>query len=112
MGISVPMGFCFGGNLKIVMLSRHGCFRVMKEALPLIARGHEVHLIVNQLTQGSEHFTTVCVYQELDQLYSAIRFYAKDADIFHAHNEPAWFVSVCKDIGVKQPVVLDIHDSH
>jgi glycosyltransferase involved in cell wall biosynthesis len=106
------MGFCFGGNLKIVMLSRHGCFRVMKEALPLIARGHEVHLIVNQLTQGSEHFTTVCVYQELDQLYSAIRFYAKDADIFHAHNEPAWFVSVCKDIGVKQPVVLDIHDSH
>jgi glycosyltransferase involved in cell wall biosynthesis len=94
------------------MLSRHGCFRVFKEALPLINLGHEVHLVANTITQGSEHMTTVMQYQELDQLYNAIKLHAKDADIFHAHNEPAWFVSVCKDLGVKQPVVLDIHDSH
>jgi len=98
--------------MKIVMLSRHGCIRaVCKEALPLIERGHEVHLIVNKITQGSERFHSVFVYQDTDQLYAAIKMH-KDADVFHAHNEPSWFVTMIKDVNQHTPVILDIHDSH
>lgn len=97
--------------MKVVMLSRHGCFRVFKEAIPLMERGHEVHLIVNKVTQGAERLTSTTVYQDTDQLYEAIKMHA-DADVFHAHNEPSWFVTMIKDINQKVPVVLDIHDSH
>ena len=93
------------------MLSRHGCFRVFKEALPLLERGHDVHLIVNKVTQGAERMKSVCSYQDTDQFYNALKLH-KDADIFHAHNEPAWFVTMVKDIFPDIPVVLDIHDSH
>lgn len=93
------------------MLSRHGCFRVFKEAIPLIERGHEVHLIVNKVTVGAERMKSVSVYQDTDQLYEAIKRYS-DADIFHAHNEPSWFVTMVKDVNQKVPVILDIHDSH
>ena len=98
-------------RLKIVMLSRHGCFRCMKEAIPLINAGHEVHFIVEKFTQYAEEFATVSLYADQDQLYNAIRLH-KDADIFHAHNEPSWFVTVVKDTGVKAPVILDMHDSN
>lgn len=98
--------------MKIVFLSRHGCIRATaKEALPLIERGHEVHLIVNKITQGSERFASVQVYQDTDQLYEGIKSHS-DADVFHAHNEPSWFVTMVKDVNRRTPVVLDIHDSH
>jgi hypothetical protein len=35
----------------------------------------------------------------------------KDADIFHAHNEPSWFVTVVKEQLNNAKVVLDVHDS-
>jgi hypothetical protein len=97
--------------LKIVMLSRHGCIRVTKVAMPLMEKGHEVHLIVNKVTQGAERFKSCMVYQDTEQLYAAIKMHS-DADIFHAHNEPSWFVTMVKDVNQKIPVVLDIHDSH
>lgn len=93
------------------MLSRHGCFRVMKEAIPLIEKGHDVHLIVNKITQGSERFSSVSVYQDTDQFYNALKLH-RNADIFHAHNEPSWFVTMVKDMIQDVPVILDIHDSH
>lgn len=96
--------------MKVVMLSKHGCMRVMKMALPLMEKGHEVHLIVGNLTNYSECFKTVTVFQDVNQLYNAIKLH-KDADIFHAHNEPSWFVTVAKETFPKKPVVLDVHDS-
>lgn len=97
--------------MKVVFISRHGCFRTAKEAMPLLAKGYDVHLITERVTQGSEHFKTVMQYQDLDQLYNAVKVH-RDADIFHAHNEPSWFVTVVKDLGIKAPVVLDVHDSN
>jgi hypothetical protein len=97
--------------MKIVMLTRHACIRVFKQAIPLIERGHEVHLITNKVSQGAERCASTAVYQDTDQLYAAIKMHA-DADVFHAHNEPSWFVTMVKDVNQKTPVVLDIHDSH
>jgi hypothetical protein len=83
----------------------------MKESIPLIDKGYDVHLITEKVTQYSERFTTVTTYQHGQQLYDAIRLHA-DADLFHCHNEPSWFVTTVKDVGMKQPVVLDMHDSN
>jgi glycosyltransferase involved in cell wall biosynthesis len=93
------------------MLTRHACMRVFKQAHPLLERGHEVHLITNKLSQGFERCTSVTVYNDTDQLYAAIKLH-KDADVFHAHNEPSWFVTTVKDVNQRIPIVLDIHDSH
>lgn len=100
-----------GRKLKIVMLTRHGCIRVYKQAIPLIERGHEVHLVTEKLSQGYERCASVMAYADTDQLYAAIKMHA-DADVFHAHNEPSWFVTAVKDVNQKIPIVLDIHDSH
>lgn len=83
----------------------------MKEGMALIRAGHEVHLVVERLAQFYERFTSVCVYADVEQLYEAIRIH-KDADVFHAHNEPSWFVTVVKDQGIDVPVILDCHDSN
>lgn len=82
----------------------------MKEALPLISTGYTVHLIANKVTQFSEHLKTVSVFQDHDQLVNAIALF-KDADIFHCHNEPSWFVTAVKEVWPNKPVVLDMHDS-
>lgn len=82
----------------------------MKEAFPLIQRGHDVHLIVESVRQGSEQFKTVNVWQDTDQLYEAIKLH-KDADVWHAHNEPSWFVTAIKELLPSARVVLDVHDS-
>lgn len=91
------------------MLARHCCVRVHKEAIPLINNGHEVHLIAEQATRYSENYATVMLYHDQEQLYNAIRLH-KDADVFHAHNEPSWFVTAVKDCGINAPVILDMHD--
>jgi len=96
--------------MKIVEISQHGCVRVMKQALPLLARGHDVHLVVNKVTQFSEQLKTVTTFQDQDQLYEAVKLHG-DADVFHVHNEPCWGVTVCKEIFPKKAVVLDLHDS-
>ena len=86
--------------------------RVFKQAIPLIERGHEVHLITNKVSQGSNRCASVHVYEDTDQLYAAIKSFGDTADVFHCHNEPSWFVTMIKDVNQNTPVVLDIHDSH
>lgn len=92
------------------MLTRHCCIRVMKQALPLLARGHKVHLITEKVAQYADHCTTVTMYDSQDHLYESIKLHS-DADIFHCHNEPSWFVTCCKETFWDKPVVLDVHDS-
>jgi len=57
-----------------------------------------------------EMYETLTLYHNSEQLESSIKLF-EDADIFHCHNEPAWFVSIIKSIFPDKPVVLDCHDS-
>lgn len=95
---------------KVLKLTYHCCIRVIKEAMPLIARGHEVHVVAAKVTQYADHFSSISVYNDQNQLISAIRAHA-DCDVIHCHNEPSWFVSVAKETLPDKPVVLDVHDS-
>lgn len=96
--------------MKIVMVARHCCIRVQKMALPLMSRGHEVHVITNKYPAFGEKYDSVAMYQNHEQLEAAIRLH-RDADIFHVHNEPSWYITVVKQTLGDVPVVLDVHDS-
>jgi hypothetical protein len=95
---------------KIVFLGYHSCMRLMKEAIALMNLGYKLHLITHKITQYSDLFETVMVYQDIRQMRTAIRQH-KDALLFHCHNEPSWFVSAVKEQLPDMPVILDIHDS-
>lgn len=96
--------------MKIVFISGHSCIRVHKQGLPLIDAGHEVHLIAKKQVAFSEFYKTFIHYSDIGQCIEGIKLHS-DADIFHCHNEPSWFVSAVKEIFPDKPVILDVHDS-
>lgn len=97
--------------MKIVKVANHACVRVQKMAIPLIQKGHEVHLIAHALPTYGEYYKTINVCANLDQMANAIDRFA-DADIFHCHNEPSYFVTLIKERFPDKPVILDVHDSY
>lgn len=98
-------------KLKICMISGHGCVRVQKIAIPLLERGHEVHLICSRTPTYFEQYDTVVTAPTVRQYLNAIDLYKDKVDIFHVHNEPSWYVTAVKERS-DTPVVLDVHDSH
>jgi len=96
--------------MKIVEIARHCCIRVQKQAIPLMDKGYEVHCIANKPPMFGDRYKTLTIYQHRAQMEEAIKLH-EDADIFHAHNEPSWFVTIIKSIFPDKPVVLDCHDS-
>lgn len=98
--------------LNIVMLSGHGCIRVHKQAIPLIEKGHNVHLVASKASAFWEQYKTFTLCYDTEQFIEAIRIFSKaGVDLFHCHNEPSWFVSAIKEI-TDIPVILDVHDSY
>lgn len=96
--------------MKIVMVARHCCIRVQKMALPLMKKGHEVHVIANKMPAFGDKYETSTLYQNHEQLVAAIKLH-RDADLFHVHNEPSWYVTIIKQTLGDVPVILDVHDS-
>lgn len=96
--------------MKIGFVSGHSCIRVQKQAIPLVAMGHEVHLITRKLPSFPETYTTISKYENQDQLRDALKVYADTVDVWHCHNEPSFFVMMVKEVS-KAPVVLDVHDT-
>jgi hypothetical protein len=96
--------------MNIVFLANHCCIRVQKMALPLMEKGHHVHLISRKLPHYHSNFTTVTLCDHAGQYMEAIKLLAPIADLFHCHNEPSYYVTMVKEICDK-PVILDVHDS-
>ena len=59
--------------MKITMLSYHGCIRVVKMALPLIKKGHEVNLITFRHPSQAKKFTSVVICNDLENMQEAIK---------------------------------------
>jgi len=95
--------------LKIVMVSGHSCARVHKQAIPMIEAGHDVHLVARKATNFSPFYRTFLHYDDIGQLIESVKLHS-DADLFHVHNEPSWFVCAIKEVSDK-PVILDVHDT-
>jgi hypothetical protein len=97
--------------LKVVAISGHSCIRGHKEALPLIAKGYDFHLVAKKMPSFVNYYKTFSHYQNIEQCIESIKLHIHDADIFHIHNEPSWFVCAVKELTDK-PVVLDVHDTY
>lgn len=99
--------------LNIVMISGHGCIRVHKMAIPLIEKGHNVHLIASKMSGFWEQYKTFTLCYDTEHFLNTFKVFADTGkvDVFHCHNEPSWFVSALKEM-TNIPVILDIHDSY
>lgn len=92
------------------MLSGHSCIRVHKIGLPLLEAGHDVHLVARRQVPFNSYYKTWCHYADIGQFVESIKLHP-DAELFHVHNEPSWFVSAAKEQFPHKPVILDVHDS-
>lgn len=92
------------------MLSSHACVRVQKMALPLIALGHKVHMAANKFPPFWENYATFTMCGDFEHYSNAVKLLEPHVDIFHAHNEPSWFVTMIKE-NTNKPVILDVHDT-
>ena len=74
-------------------------------------KGYDLHLITEKISQFTDWaFKTVTVYPSLNHLYDSIKLFP-DADLFHVHNEPSFFVTTVKETFPDKPVILDVHDT-
>lgn len=99
--------------MNIVMVAGHACIRVQKMAIPLIERGHKVHIISRKIPSFYEQYFSFSLCNDVCQMIEAMRLHADagHVDVFHCHNEPSWFVTALKELTDK-PVILDVHDSY
>lgn len=83
-------------------------------ALPLIERGHRVHVIAHKIPSFYAHYFSFSLCNDLSQMIEAIRLHVNSGqfDVIHCHNEPSYFVTMVKEITDEIPVILDIHDSY
>jgi len=96
--------------IKIVKIGFHCCVRLQKQAIALLDKGHEVHIVGNKLPSIAPQCTTASQFATASQLRETLRLH-RDADIIHVHNEPSWPILVAKEVLPNIPAVLDIHDS-
>jgi glycosyltransferase involved in cell wall biosynthesis len=92
------------------MISGHGCIRVHKMALPLLAQGNIVHLICGAQCSYFELYDSFSHAMGVNHYIESIKNLSGSVDVFHAHNEPSWFVTAVKE-HCDVPVILDVHDS-
>ena len=96
--------------MKILKVGFHCCVRLQKQAIALLNKGYEVHVLGNKLPAIAPQCTTASQFATASQLRETLKLH-KDADIIHVHNEPSWPVLVAKEVLPDIPCVLDIHDS-
>lgn len=97
--------------MKVVKVANHACVRVQKMAMPLIDKGHDVHLVTHSIPSYAEYYKSISICMNIEQMKGALRNFS-DADVFHVHNEPSYFVTLVKEIFPDKPVVIDVHDSY
>jgi len=95
-------------KLRIMMVTNHGCIRVIKESIPLMDAGHIVHFIARKQPWGHWLTNMFSEYRGKRQLRSLVA--NSNADIFHVHNEPDWMIKEVKDYANGRPVIHDCHD--
>jgi glycosyltransferase involved in cell wall biosynthesis len=79
-------------------------------AIPLLAKGNIVHLICGARPAYFELYDSFSHAVGVNHYIESVKTLSSSVDVFHAHNEPSWFVTIVKE-HCDVPVVLDVHDS-
>jgi len=99
--------------LKIIMVTKGCCIRVLKESWALANKGYELHIITYRTPTNATMYRTIMTWNSIAALRDALKFHgSQDDTIFHIHNEPSWMVSVVRDALPDARIVFDVHDSN
>lgn len=112
-------------KLRVTFCGFHSCIRSYKQAIALKEAGIQINWVCHQIPpQVSSHpFAPIVLYTlgendpmkpmdkltHFDHFRRTIKFIDDYTDIYHAYNEPDWFVEEIKKVTDK-PVVFDLHD--
>ena len=99
--------------MRVLMVTRHGCIRVWKEARALQGAGIRVDCASQAPTYGFNAYDRFNVYHDREQLQRLIR--ETDVDLVHVHNEPddlvVWVGEALAGRHEPAPrLVFDVHD--
>ena len=98
--------------MKIVMVTKGCCIRVLKESWVLANNGYELHVVTNRSPQNTTMYRTVMTWSDIFALREALLHHGSQDTIFHIHNEPSWMVSVVRETLPDARIVFDVHDSN
>jgi len=93
----------------IVSVGNHGCIRQVKQAIGLRNKAR-MHFLTHKKPPMGQFFQTAMMWHNQGQLRSSLRLH-ENADLFHVHTEPFWFVMTIREVIPDAIVLLDIHDS-
>jgi len=94
--------------MDILMISKRGCIRVLKETIALRHDGHNVHIICGTIPQGRSYYNSLTLFSSKSELQRAIK--SIKHDVIHVHNEPDVLVTIAKEVSNGKPVIYDVHD--
>ena len=109
---TAPLTLTREDDLNIGFISGHACMRCQKMAIPLVERGHKVHMVAAKIPTFMERYDTFYMCAGINHYIEAIEHLSNVVDVFHVHNEPSWFVTAIKERHPEIPVILDVHDSY
>lgn len=97
---------------RLCYITHHCCTRVLKEALALLKKGYEIHLVTAMNPIECRWFQSVHLHSTQMQLQNVLRQLedAKAIDIYHVHNEPTRLIYLTRQAIGKKPLIFDAHD--
>ena len=87
-----------GMPLKILMVGKHTCIRVIREAQALKSVGYEVDLLTNKISYGTDVFSQIGFWHNQEQFTNFLSERRNKYDIIEVHNEPDFMVIWSKEI--------------
>jgi len=100
-----------GNKLRILMVGKHTCIRVIRYAEVLKVLGYSVDLLTNKISYGTDVFDKIGFWHDEKQFKSYLYALKDKYDICHVHNEPDEIVSWSKEVLEDTVVIYDCHDS-
>jgi len=104
-----------GKPIKILMIGKHTCIRVIREAQALKSIGYEVDCLSGKLSYGTDIFDKLYFFHDEKQFKNHIYELKNKYSVVHVHNEPdnmiTWAADVLKDSEKPFALIHDCHDS-
>jgi len=101
-----------GMPLKILMVGKHTCIRVIREAQALKSVGYEVDLLTNKISYGTDVFSQIGFWHNQEQFTNFLSERRNKYDIIEVHNEPDFMVIWSKEIVKGNKKTKVIHNAH
>jgi len=101
-----------GNPIRILMVGKHTCIRVIRYARALKSVGYEVDLLTNKISYGTEVFDRVGFWHNEKQFKTHLYEFKNAYDIINCHNEPDTMTFWIREVIGKKSKTKLINDFH